>query len=259
MILDRIIARKKEELFDCIISRPLSVLKELIGEQPRPRGFASALREKGDRPRVIAEVKKASPSKGIIRPDFDPVAIARDYEQNGAAAVSVLTEIHFFQGSPEYLRGIKKHVDLPVLRKDFLFNPYQLYESRAMGADALLLIAAVLEKTQLSDHILLARELGMDALVEVHTREELAMVLETEAEIIGINNRNLSTFHTDIDTTVDLVGDIPADKIVVSESGIATGADIAKLQKAGVHAFLIGESLMRHDSPGAKLTELMHE
>lgn len=259
MILDAIVARKKEEVFDAICSRPLSVVKELVKEQPCARGFAQALQEKAPRARVIAEVKKASPSKGVIRQDFDPVAIAREYEQHGAAALSVLTETHFFQGSPQYLSAIKKQVQLPVLRKDFLFNLYQIYESRAMGADALLLIAAILENQQLSEFLLLTRELGMDALVEVHTREELERVLDAGARIIGINNRNLNTFHTDIETTTELMHYIPADKIVVSESGISTADDIKRLKKAGVHAFLIGESLMRHDSPGAKLAELIHE
>ncbi len=259
MILDTIVARKKEEVFASICSRPLSVLKELVKEQPKARSFAQALQNTAPRARVIAEVKKASPSKGVIRQDFEPVAIALDYERNGAVALSVLTETHFFQGRPDYLSAIKKQVQVPVLRKDFLFNLYQIYESRAIGADALLLIAAILEKEQLCEFLLLTRELGMDALVEVHTREELDVVLESGAHIVGINNRNLNTFKTDIATTVELAKYVPDDKIVVSESGIATGADIKMLLNAGVDAFLIGEALMRHDSPGAKLAELIHE
>ena len=259
MILDTIVARKKKEVFASICSRPLSVLKELVKEQPGARGFVRALQNTALPARIIAEVKRASPSKGVIRERFDPVAIASDYERHGAAALSVLTETHFFQGRPEYLSAIKKKVQLPVLRKDFLFNPYQIYESRAIGADALLLIAAILDRQQMREYLALCRELGMDALVEVHTREELDRVLDTEAVLIGINNRNLSTFHTDIETTVELIRYIPDDKTVVSESGICTSEDIKKLKKAGVDAFLIGEALMRHDSPGAKLAELIHE
>ncbi|MCX5900437.1 MAG: indole-3-glycerol phosphate synthase TrpC [Proteobacteria bacterium] len=258
MILDSIVAHKKEEVFASICQRPLSVLKELMKEQPAPRGFAEALiLDRGPQAAIIAEVKKASPSKGVIREQFDPVAIARDYAVNGAAALSVLTETRFFQGSPDYLSAIKKHVGIPVLRKDFIFDVYQIYEARALGADALLLIAAILEKEKIRELLYLTRELGMDALVEVHNREELETVLETGARIIGINNRNLNTFHTDIATTVELIQDIPEDRIVVSESGIASRKDILMLRSAGVDAFLIGESLMRQESPGARLAELM--
>jgi indole-3-glycerol phosphate synthase len=259
MILDDIVAHKKEEVFASICARPLSALKELIQEQPAPLDFAQALtRDRGGQAAIIAEVKKASPSKGVIREQFDPVAIALDYEEHGAASISVLTEIRFFQGSPAYLSAIKKHVSVPVLRKDFLFDVYQIYEARALGADALLLIAAVLERDKLSELLHLTRELGMDALVEVHNSEELDMVLETGARIIGINNRNLNTFQTDIATTVELVRAIPDDRIVVSESGIASRGDILMLRSSGVDAFLIGESLMRHESPGAGLAELIN-
>jgi indole-3-glycerol phosphate synthase len=259
MILDTIVAHKKDELFSSICERPLSALKELIQDQPAPRGFAAALtRDRGQKAAIIAEVKKASPSKGVIREQFDPVAIALDYEEHGAAAISVLTETRFFAGSPEYLSAIKKQVSLPVLRKDFLFDAYQIYEARALGADALLLIAAILEMDKLCELLHLTRELGMDALVEVHNRKELDMVLETGAGIIGINNRNLNTFQTDIATTVELVQAVPDDRIVVSESGIASRADILMLSSSGVDAFLIGESLMRQESPGAKLAELIN-
>ena len=257
MILDDIVARKKEEVFASICARPLSVLRDIIENQPKTLDFAKALIGSGSKTRIIAEVKKASPSKGVIREDFEPVSIAMDYEQHGAAAISVLTEQDFFQGSPEYLSAIKKKVRIPVLRKDFLFNPYQIYESRAIGADALLLIAAILEDSQLREFLALCHEQGMAALVETHTVHELERVLEAGAEIIGINNRNLNTFKTDIDTTVELIRHIPPGKIVVSESGINTAEDIRKLREAGVHAFLIGESLMRHDSPGEKLSELL--
>ncbi|MBN2105995.1 MAG: indole-3-glycerol phosphate synthase TrpC [Deltaproteobacteria bacterium] len=258
MILDDIVAHKREEVFASICARPLSVLKELIHGLAEPRGFAAALtRDRGGQAAVIAEVKKASPSKGVIREQFDPVAIAREYEAHGAAAISVLTEQRFFQGSPGYLPAIRKQVCIPVLRKDFLFDIYQIYEARSLGADALLLIAAILEKDKLCELLCLTRELGMDALVEVHTREELDRVLATGARIIGINNRNLSTFKTDIATTVELVRGIPDDRIVVSESGIGSRADILMLSSAGVDAFLIGESLMRQESPGARLAELI--
>jgi indole-3-glycerol phosphate synthase len=258
MILDDIVEHKKEEVFASICARPLSALKELIHDRSEPRGFAAALtRDRSGQAAVIAEVKKASPSKGVIREQFDPVAIALDYEAHGAAAISVLTEKRFFQGSPDYLTALREQVSIPVLRKDFLFDIYQIYEARALGADALLLIAAILEKEKLRELLCLTRELGMDALVEVHTREELYMVLETGARIIGINNRNLATFKTDIATTVELVRDIPEDRIVVSESGIASRADILMLSSAGVDAFLIGESLMRQESPGAGLAELI--
>ena len=258
MILDTIVAHKQVELISSICARPLSVLKALMKELPAPCCFAEALTvDRGPLATIIAEVKKASPSKGVIREQFDPVAIARDYEKHGAAAISVLTESRFFQGSPEYLTAIKKHVTIPVLRKDFLFDVYQIYETRALGADALLLIAAILDKEKIRELLYLTQELGMDALVEVHSREELDMVLETGACIIGINNRNLSTFQTDIATTVELIRGIPDDRIVVSESGIASRDDILMLSSAGVDAFLIGESLMRQESPGAKLAELM--
>ncbi len=259
MILDTIVAHKKEALFSSICARPLSVLKELMKNQSSPCGFAKALTaDRGPLATIIAEVKKASPSKGVIREHFDPVAIARDYEKHGAAAISVLTESRFFQGSAEYLTAIKKHVTIPVLRKDFLFDVYHIYEARALGADALLLIAAILEKNKLRELLHLTRELGMDALVEVHSREELNMVLAIGARIIGINNRDLNTFKTDIETTADLIRNIPDDRIVVSESGIASRDDILMLRSAGVDAFLIGESLMRQESPGEKLAELIN-
>jgi indole-3-glycerol phosphate synthase len=255
MILDTIVAHKKEELAQSMRARPLAALREAIEALDWPRGFAEALCA-GSGIRIIAEVKKASPSKGVIREQFDPVAIACEYEASGAAAVSVLTETRYFQGSPEHLSAIKQRIAIPVLRKDFLFDAYQIYESRAMGADALLLIAAMLEKNMLEALLHLTRQLSMEALVEVHTREELGVALDSGARIIGINNRNLQTFKTDIATTLELAADIPDDRILVSESGIATAADIARLKQAGVDAFLIGESLMREQSPGTKLREL---
>lgn len=258
MILDDIIKNKREELAAVKKTQPLQRLEELVKTAPATRGFARALtRDMQEKNRIIAEVKKASPSKGVIRQSFDPVAIAREYEQAGAAAVSVLTEEKYFQGKLAYLQEIKKSISLPLLRKDFIFDSYQVYEARAYGADALLLIAAALDPVLLQELLGLTYRLSMDALVEVHTREELDVVLAGDARIIGINNRNLHTFKTDIMTTVDLLAAIPDGKIVVSESGINTAADIRKLKDAGADAFLIGESLMREQSPGGKLKEFV--
>lgn len=258
MILNRIVEHKQEELIKTKKKYNINYLEDLIKISPEVRDFAFALKkDMGSRNRIIAEVKKASPSKGIIREQFFPVEIARDYEANGAAAISVLTEEKFFLGSLEYMKEIKKAVELPVLRKDFLFDPYQIYEARAFGADAVLLIVAMLEKGQLQELQQAAHELSLSVLVEVHTREELDTALSAGSLIIGINNRNLHTFKTDISTTLKLVRDISPDRIMVSESGIRTINDIIKLRNAGVDAFLIGESLMREDSPGMKLREFV--
>jgi len=205
---------------------------------------------------IIAEAKKASPSKGVIRQDFDPVAIARTYADNGACAVSVLTEEHFFQGRLEYLAQIRRDVDIPLLRKDFIINSYQVYEARAAGADAFLLIAAVLDSAQLRTLISLGTSLGMHALVEVHTGEELVSALKADPTIIGINNRNLNTFETTLETTLKLRPLVPDGIVTVSESGIATPDNIRRLRSCGIDAFLIGETLMREGDPGCKLKEL---
>ncbi len=258
MILDRIVKQKKEDLNNCKIKCNISILEDKIKKSPKPKNFRAALQKDiGGKHRIIAEVKKASPSKGIIREIFQPVQIAQDYEKNGAVALSVLTEEKFFLGKTAYLTEIRQHVTLPVLRKDFLFDPYQMYESRACGADAVLLIAAVLSQEQLNDLLLLANELSLSALVEVHTREELYRALHAGAEIIGINNRNLTTFKTDLETTFKLLPDIPKEKTIVSESGISSYSEIKQLCNAGVNAFLIGESFMRAESPGAKLKEFV--
>ena len=258
MILDDIIKNKRDELTAVKQALPLPKLEDLVKTAPDVRGFARALtRDMQGKNRIIAEVKKASPSKGVIRQSFDPVSIAREYEQGNGAAVSVLTEEKYFQGKLEYLLEIKKSISLPVLRKDFIFDPYQVYEARAYGADALLLIAAALDRSLLLELLDLTSRLSMDALVEVHTLQELEMVLAVDARIIGINNRNLHTFKTDIMTTINLLAAIPDEKIVVSESGINTIADIRRLNDAGADAFLIGESLMREQSPGMKLKELV--
>ena len=237
----------------------ISVLQDIINKQPEVLNFKDSLKKQSSSDiRIIAEVKKASPSKGIIRDDFDPIKIARQYEINDASAISVLTETEFFMGKLEFLKEIKNAVNIPVLRKDFLFDPYQLYEARANGADAVLLIAAILEKTLLDELLSIVKKLSMSALVEIHTKEELEKVLQTDAEIIGINNRNLKTFNTDLQTSIDLIADIPDSKIIVTESGIKTKEDILKLSKAGVDAFLIGETFMRADNPGEMLNEFLN-
>ncbi|MFB0505568.1 MAG: indole-3-glycerol phosphate synthase TrpC, partial [Thermodesulfobacteriota bacterium] len=207
---------------------------------------------------IIAEVKRHSPSKGRIRQDFDPLQIAILYQENGAAAVSVLTDKEFFEGDRTYLSGIRKVVDLPLLRKDFIIDPYQIYETRILGGDALLLIARLLAKEQLREYIRLAESVGLSPLVEVHTREELDKALASGAQIIGINNRNLETFSTDLRITRDLAPCIPGDRLVVSESGINTREDIETLTKAGIHSFLVGEALMRAADIGGKLRELLN-
>jgi indole-3-glycerol phosphate synthase len=261
-ILDRILHDKAEEVAERRRRCPLPELKRQLRDLPRPRDFLGALRGgppgTATLPRVIAEVKKASPSKGVIRPDFDPVAIAQTYAANGAAALSVLTDEKYFQGHLGFLEAIRRAIPLPLLRKDFTIDAYQVYESRAAKADAILLIVAALETDQLRELQALAQELGLATLFEVHTLGELERVLPLNPRLIGINNRDLRTFHTDLDTTVRLLSLIPPGTVVVSESGINTGADLARLREKGVHAFLVGESLMRAPDPGVQLRELLH-
>jgi indole-3-glycerol phosphate synthase len=254
MILDKIIEAKKEEVTHLKQTRPLSALKAAVCDLPLPRDFTGAI--SGKTCAVIAEVKRRSPSKGILREDFDPVNIASVYEEYGAAAVSVLTDHDFFGGDKNYITLIKQSVLLPLLRKDFIIDPYQIYETRYLNGDALLLIAGILEKEQLGEYIRLSESLGLSALVEVHSREELDKALAAGAGIIGINNRNLKTFTTDLNTSLEITPHIPADKITISESGIHTRKDIETLMKAGIHAFLIGETLMRSENIGKKLREL---
>lgn len=235
---------------------PLEQLRREALKQPPPLDFASALR--GKRPALIAEVKKASPSKGIIRPDFNPVEIATIYAENGASAISVLTEPCYFQGSLSYLKDIRSAVgNIPLLRKDFIFDTYQAYESRACGADSLLLIVAILSPDKLQELLLVSHQLGMSCLVEVHNKAELKSALHSGAGIIGINNRDLSTFAVDITVTQRLRPLIPGDKIVVSESGIKSRNDMEKLRKWGVDAALIGEALMSAPDIAAKMKELL--
>jgi indole-3-glycerol phosphate synthase len=258
MILDRIMADSIRGLAVRKRSLPLEELKEAVLRQAPPVDFATALC--GDGVQLIAEVKKASPSRGIIRPDFNPVEIARIYADNGASAISVLTEGHYFQGSLDYLKGIKDMPakrELPLLRKDFLSDPYQIYESRACGADAILLIAAVLEPPGLEELLHLSHHLGMFCLVEVHNEAELEMALGSGARIIGINNRDLADFTVDLRTTERLRPLIPRDRIVVSESGIKNRDDIEQLEQWGVDAVLVGEALVSAPDIAARMRELL--
>jgi indole-3-glycerol phosphate synthase len=255
MILDEIVAYKKEELIETKRRMPFADIKVRAADAGPTRGFGKALT--GGEIRLIAEVKKASPSKGVIRQDFDPVAIAKTYEASGAACLSVLTEKKYFQGDLGYLGSIRMAVGLSLLRKDFIIDEYQLFEARAAGADAVLLIAACLEKREMADFLGVAAELGLDVLVESHTYKELDRSLAAGAMLVGINNRDLRTFKVTLQTTLDLLKDIPDDRTVVSESGIATRDDVVTLQKAGVDAILVGESLMREKDIGKKVKELL--
>ena len=255
MISERIVEAKREEIARLKGIRPLGELKEALVDTPFPRNFREAI--SSSTCSIIAEVKRLSPSKGILREDFDPVVIATLYEENGAVAVSVLTEEKFFGGDRSYLLKIKNRVHLPLLRKDFIIDPYQIYETRVIGGDALLLIAGLLEKEQLEDFIHLTESVGLSPLVEVHTGEELDRALSAGAKIIGINNRDLKNFSLDLKTSLDLVPSIPEGRIVVSESGIHTRGDIEILLRAGIHCFLVGEALMCAPDMGAKLREFL--
>lgn len=257
-VLQTILARKAEEIAERSRVRPLEAVREAALAMEAPRGFASAIRAKRalDLPAVIAEVKKASPSKGLIRKDFDPAAIARSYEAGGAACLSVLTDVDYFQGSDAYLQQARAACTLPVLRKDFTIDEYQVYEARALGADCILLIVAALDDVKLADLTVLALELEMDVLVEVHDLDELERALQVPAPLLGVNNRNLRTFDVSLDTTLALRDAVPADRILVTESGIATRADVQRMRAASVHSFLIGETFMRAPDPGTALREL---
>lgn len=258
MILDKILADKYLEVEERKPSLSLHELMDAASCAAPPRDFTQALSSsKSGNIRLLAEVKKASPSKGLIRPDFDPVAIAKTYEASGASAISVLTDEKYFQGHADYLKAVRAAVSLPVLRKDFIVDPYQIYEARAWSADAILLIVAALSKDRLSEYMALAASLGMASLVEVHTDQELDTALDINAIIIGVNNRNLQTFETSLDTTIDLASRIPSGKVIVSESGIFSRDDVEYLMSAGVDAILVGESLMREPDPGVKVKELL--
>lgn len=260
MILDRIV-RTKERDMRALRSAPdfdrrLERVKAEAKGMGAARDFKAAI-SNGAPVRIIAEVKKASPSKGLIRPDFDAVALAREYEENGASAISVLTDSEYFQGSTEYLSAVVQNTSVPVLRKDFMIDPYQFFEARALGADAVLLIVAILDDARLTEFLSLTEELGMSALVEVHDEPEMRRAIDAGARIIGVNNRDLKTFITDTGTTARLAPMVPKGTVLVSESGINTAADIKMLMAKGVDAFLIGESLAREADAGAKLRSLI--
>jgi len=256
-MLDKIIAQKREEVEQRKKEATITYLQQLIAQQKPVLDLTLALKD--EHIRMIAEVKQASPSRGMLSPNFNPIELAQTYAEGGAAAISVLTEANYFMGSIEHLAAIKKVVDLPLLRKDFIFDSYQVYESRAYGADALLLIAAILSQEQLKELILLSHSLGLKCLVEVHSKGEVERAVLSEAEIIGINNRDLNTFTVDITTTRRLRPLIPQEKIVVSESGIKSKGDIEKLGKWGVDAVLVGEALVTAGDVRAKMKELIGE
>lgn len=258
-ILDRIVAVKREELALSRAARPLAELRRDAEALGGVRDFARALqvRVAAGQAAVIAEVKKASPSKGVLREHFVPAEIAASYERHGAACLSVLTDERFFQGSAAYLQQARAACNLPVLRKDFIVDAYQVYEARAMGADAVLLIAACLDDVQMAELEACAMALRLSVLVEVHDADELARALKLKTPLVGINNRNLRTFEVSLDTTLGLLAQLPADRLVVTESGIVSRADVQRLRSAGVHAFLIGEAFMRADDPGAALAALV--
>ncbi|MCY7355476.1 MAG: indole-3-glycerol phosphate synthase TrpC [Lysobacter sp.] len=257
-ILDTIIARKLEEIETRSRLQSLAALRTRVVDAPPVRGFAAAIEMKiADRqPAVIAEIKKASPSKGVIRSDFKPADIARSYELGGAACLSVLTDVDFFQGADAYLQQARDACALPVLRKDFTVDAYQVYEARVLGADCILLIVAALEDAQLADLSGLAMTLGMDVLIEVHDIDELERALQVPAPLLGINNRNLRTFDVSLDVTLSMRDAVPRDRRLVTESGIVAPVDVACMRAAGIDAFLVGETFMRAEDPGAALRRL---
>lgn len=257
-ILNKIIATKHEEVAAALLVKSLAIVEAEAAAQPAPRDFVGAIRDKAShgQPAIIAEIKKASPSKGVIRPDFQPAEIARSYEQFGAACLSVLTDRQYFQGCPEYLQAARAACTLPVLRKDFMVDHYQVAEARAMGADAILLIAAALSLAEMQQLEAQAHGYGMAVLVEVHNGEELDAALQLKTPLLGINNRNLRTFDVTLDTTLGLLARIPADKIVVTESGILKPEDVALMRANKVQCFLVGEAFMRAPEPGLELARL---
>lgn len=257
-VLRKIIARKHEEVAERAQRKSLHTLLDEAKSQPAARGFSKALLAAiaAKQNAVIAEIKKASPSKGVIREDFDPVAIAQSYERAGATCLSVLTDKDYFQGDERYMQAARAATSLPVIRKDFMVDEYQIAESRALGADCVLLIVAALAPEQLKDLHQQAVELGLDVLIEVHDGQELDLALTLDNSLVGINNRNLHTFDVTLDTTFNLLPRIPADRQVITESGIFTGDDVARMREQGVYGFLVGESFMRAEDPGHKLAEL---
>lgn len=258
-ILNKILETKKQEVYEGSKQTDIIQLSKIVDELPKCRGFYQAIKSKIDdqSPAVIAEIKKASPSKGIISKNFNPKTAAISYEKAGATCLSVLTDEEYFQGHNDYLIQVKESVKIPVLRKDFIIDEWHVYQSRALGADCILLIVAALADPKLFELTVLAQQLGMDVLMEVHDHAELQRALNTPTKLIGINNRNLKTFVTSLDTSVDIAKEIPKDRIVISESGIHTAQDIQMLQSNGINTFLIGEAFMRRSDPGAELTRMM--
>lgn len=257
-ILQKIVATKREEILQAQSRTPLSAMRQDAESRLLTRDFLGALRRRisAGQPGIIAEIKKASPSKGVIREDFIPADIAQSYAEHGAACLSVLTDRSYFQGSPDYLKQARASCDLPVLRKDFMIDAYQVYEARAMGADCILLIAACLDDAQMADLEAVALGLNMAVLVEVHDRTELQRALKLKTPLVGINNRNLRTFDVSLDTTLGMLPDVPSDRLLVTESGILSRADVERMRAAGVHAFLVGEAFMRAPDPGEALSAL---
>lgn len=262
-ILLKILQRKREEVAERSAQVSIEALQQQIEQQRgvaelSPRGFVQSMRDSiaAGRSAVIAEAKKASPSKGVIRADFDPAAIASSYQKGGASCLSVLTDVDFFQGADRYLQQARAACQLPVIRKDFFIDPYQVYEARALGADCILLIVAALDDQQLSSLHNLALSLGMDVLIEVHNADELQRALRVDAKLVGINNRDLHSFEVSLDNTYQLLDQIPDDCLVVTESGIVSRDDVAAMREHDVHAFLVGEAFMRADDPGQKLQAL---
>ncbi len=257
-ILNKIISVKREEVAAALPKKSLAAMRADAESRVLTRDFEGAMRAKlaASQAAVIAEVKKASPSKGVLREAFMPADIAQSYAEHGAACLSVLTDKQFFQGSVDYLKQARASCDLPVLRKDFMIDPYQVYEARAMGADAILLIAACLDDAQMADLETMARSLDMAVLVEVHDRVELERALKLKTRLVGINNRNLRTFEVSLQTTLDMLPHVPADRLLVTESGILNAADVKRMREANVHAFLVGEAFMRAADPGEALAAL---
>ena len=260
-ILNKIIAVKRQEIEEATNRKPLAAMRKDAESRVLTRDFVGALRAKiaAGKPAVIAEIKKASPSKGVLRADFIPADIAQSYAEFGAACLSVLTDQQFFQGSIDYLKQARASCSLPVLRKDFIVDAYQIYESRVMGADCILLIAACLDDAQMKAFEALAMSLDMAVLVEVHDEAELERALTLKTPLVGINNRNLNTFDVSLDTTLRLMGRVPAERLLVTESGISTPDDVKRLRDAHINAFLVGEAFMRADEPGEALAELFGE
>ena len=257
-ILDKIVAAKHEEIAAAKKKKPLEAVREDAFSRVLTRDFEAALRARvaAGQAAVIAEVKKASPSKGVLREDFIPADIAQSYAEHGAACLSVLTDRQFFQGSSDFLKQARASCDLPVLRKDFIVDPYQVYESRSMGADCILLIAACLSDMQMAELEGIARALDMAVLVEVHDAPELQRALKLKTRLVGVNNRNLRTFEVSLDTTLAMLNDVPADRLLVTESGVQAREDVQRMRAAGVHAFLVGEAFMRAKEPGEALAAL---